>query len=262
MNTHNHLQISLPNRSTSPGAVSAFTLVELGVVAGVLAILVLILVPALAKPHDASHRAVCTENIRRLMQAAIMYAGDNRDALPWPNWGSEYGPGWLYTPQGGMPPNLMSPAYYPSNQVLAYAGGVLFAYLKNPQDYRCPLDITNAVYNSYWASRANKLSTYVMNGAVCGYGLLSPQSYRLSQFSGRAYCLWEPNEELGAAAGTYNDASSYPDRNEGLGRMHGFGAPIGTFGGAVEWISYQTFAAEQSRRPGLLWCSPGSTNGQ
>jgi type II secretory pathway pseudopilin PulG len=258
MNTHNHLKSSLPNRSTSPGAVSAFTLVELGVVTGVLAILVLILVPALAKPHDASHRAVCTENIRRLMQATIMYAGDNKDVLPWPNWGSEYGPGWLYTPQGGMPPNLMSPAYYPSNLALAYTGGVLFAYLKNPQDYRCPLeDIAHAIYNYYWVTRQNKLSTYVMNGAVCGYGTLTGGSYRLSQFSGRAYCLWEPDEKLFA----YNDASSYPDRNEGVGRIHGFGAPIGTFGGAVEWISYETFVAEQARRPGLLWCSPGSNNG-
>ena len=144
-----------------------------------------------------------------------------------PNWGNSM-PGWLYTPVMTAPPAGTDPAS---------ANGLLYPYVRKTPPYRCPLD---TVTGPYWLARANKFSTYVMNGAVCGYGSLLNSSYRLNQFKPEAYCLWEPDEDnasppIGAFA--YNDASAFPDRNEGPGRKHQGGTPIGTFGGAAGFSS-------------------------
>ena len=61
---------------------SAFTLVELLVVIGIIAILVALLLPALAVARSAAQAIVCQSNIRQLSSAAIMYSQNNRDVCP------------------------------------------------------------------------------------------------------------------------------------------------------------------------------------
>ena len=102
-----------------------------------------------------------------------------------------------------------------------------------------------------------------MNGAVCGYGMLIASSYRLSQFKPEAYCLWEPDEDQGSGPYAYNDASSFPDYNEGPGRRHPGGTTIGTFGGSAVFPTITFFKSQQNTvRPSLLWCNPGSLSGR
>ena len=59
-----------------------FTLVELLVVLGLLAVLIALLLPIVGPLREASRRTVCLSNLRQLGAAAIMYAGDNDGFLP------------------------------------------------------------------------------------------------------------------------------------------------------------------------------------
>src|SRR5215472_682732 len=66
-----------------PGAAdsSAFNLIEMLVVSGVLAVLALMLLPALAATRYNGKSFQCVENQRRLMLAWRMYAEDNSGIL-------------------------------------------------------------------------------------------------------------------------------------------------------------------------------------
>jgi prepilin-type N-terminal cleavage/methylation domain-containing protein/prepilin-type processing-associated H-X9-DG protein len=59
-----------------------FTLVELLVVIGIIAVLIGVLLPALNKAREQSKRAACLANLRTLGQAMILYANDSKDRLP------------------------------------------------------------------------------------------------------------------------------------------------------------------------------------
>jgi len=170
------------------------------------------------------------------------------------------GPGWLYTPVGGAPPNLASAAYT-NNAVSAYKTGLYYEYMPNPKTYVCTMDAKSKFYKD----RANQLSTYIMNGAVCGFTASPFRSAKITQvWSQMCLIQWEPDENLGGiGAFAYNDASSFPDRNEGIGRLHTKGGVVLAVDGHVQFIDFNSFLREQNNpAKGLLWWSPWTPNGR
>jgi prepilin-type N-terminal cleavage/methylation domain-containing protein len=59
-----------------------FTLVELLVVIGIIALLIAILLPSLKKARESSIRTACASNLRQIHGAVVMYANANRGWLP------------------------------------------------------------------------------------------------------------------------------------------------------------------------------------
>lgn len=62
--------------------INAFTLVELLVVIGIIAVLTAMLLPALQKARQASQAVVCQSNLRQQAQLILLYAHENKGTFP------------------------------------------------------------------------------------------------------------------------------------------------------------------------------------
>ena len=241
---------------------AAFTLLEFLVVLVMVGLLLtLTLLPALARSSDQGTRTVCVNNLRQLGRASQMYANDNSDYFGFPNWGNTY-QGWLYKPVGGLPPN-MDTVPYRSDPLQAYRTGLWFHYVQDRSVYQCPVDLESR----YFKNRENKLSSYVVNGAVCGFNNQNRSCKITDVWNPECYLLWQPDEGIGnppIGAFAYNDASSYPDKNEGLGKLHTInGTDLVTVSGSVRFSTAQKLVAEStSLGRSLVWWSPFTSTGR
>jgi prepilin-type N-terminal cleavage/methylation domain-containing protein len=77
-------------RRAHPARSAAFTLVELLVVIGIIAILIGILLPALARARRNAGKTACASNLHQIGLAVVMYCVDNKGILPPRFRGAEY----------------------------------------------------------------------------------------------------------------------------------------------------------------------------
>jgi prepilin-type N-terminal cleavage/methylation domain-containing protein/prepilin-type processing-associated H-X9-DG protein len=96
-----------------------FTLVELLVVIGIIAVLLGLLMPAFGRARESARRTACLANLRTLGHAMYLYAQDYRDRLPNSN------------------PPQTAKDYDATNAVLVALNDV---YVKAPPAFHCPSD--------------------------------------------------------------------------------------------------------------------------
>lgn len=104
---------------------TGFSLIELLVVIGIIALLISLLMPSLSKARAQANRVACQSNLRQVGQALLIYAN---------NW-----KGWMYPPGlgSGEPPATRWPNF-------------VFKPAKfNPKEMVCPADFEPAMEHSY-----------------------------------------------------------------------------------------------------------------
>jgi prepilin-type N-terminal cleavage/methylation domain-containing protein len=181
---------SLPRRG--------FTLVELLVVIGIIAVLIAMLMPALTKARTESRIAACADNQRQIYMAVTMYAADNNGSLPGTqsyeaNYGAQYISGqwypWEFSDQwwyGSPDLTLLPPGFQYGSTARWFGVGVLIGnkYLLPTSAVACPDaspgDNNNFSYNDgfaltaayaksngdpgqIWDTAGQNVGTYVLN---------------------------------------------------------------------------------------------------
>ena len=220
----------------------AFTLIELLTVIAIIALLAALLLPILTKAKNQGAKTTDLNNLRQIMLAVQIYASDDSDQSPPPNWDNGQGKmaGWLYKP------NPMNPFVVQS--------GLLWPVLQKPNLYFCPMDNSNTVG---FRARPQRLSTYAMNGAVTGFDFDAYPPAKLSAMLPTDCAFWETDEKYPEY---FNDGANWPA--EGVSSRHQNGGIQAAFDGSVNYIRlnawYDDVAATNKNR---LWCYPGSPDG-
>jgi prepilin-type N-terminal cleavage/methylation domain-containing protein/prepilin-type processing-associated H-X9-DG protein len=184
--------VAVPRQQNSCKA-SGFTLVELLVVIGIIAVLIAILLPALAKARDSAIRVQCASNLRQIGIAIQLYSNDNNGFYPASNdvWSNEL----FYASAGGpTPPQrlglllgdwnaLASSGDATAQGVVQATGANVGSYLSNRQiliDPGAPSMFTDFFATSYDRDRD------------AGYSYVVPKSAQNSPTN----FAWRPKEPI------------------------------------------------------------------
>jgi prepilin-type N-terminal cleavage/methylation domain-containing protein/prepilin-type processing-associated H-X9-DG protein len=263
---------SLPTRHGLPQrrvrTRGAFTLVELLVVIGIIALLISILMPSLAKARQQALITKCLANLRSMNTGLQMYLLNNRNSMCSVNWGSstmdgKVVAGWLYECK------LYTGTKWAAPLTPAQAmDGVLYPYIKNLEVYRCPGHAPDL-----FLGNTDTVCSFLMNGSFNCFGRKDKQATKITQFKSTDSVFWEADERPSVTGSPFNDGSSFPNESfsltsgnatdkAGVQSRHGKFSTISFVDGHAEIIPHDTIAQDaQATGRNYLWCAPDTSNG-
>jgi prepilin-type N-terminal cleavage/methylation domain-containing protein len=265
-------------RRRNAGRFVGFTLVELLVVIGIIALLIAILLPALSKARESGNRVKCSSNIRQLVQGAIMQAQERKKGrgvlFPNPDGGSDslayIIPKYVTSANVAICPSTSnrirdykiysaSVAEYGRDDVLedlvypARSGGYagrgasiddghsyeVFGWYSGPCIFPDGTVIDGAIYGTHNQQRGVSIGE---PGYVNGDPATSDQIKRLGSMRGptTTILILDSDQDPATAGANASPENNWPDG----GNNHGVaGVNMGFGDGHVEWIA---------RGPGLI----------
>ena len=128
-----------------PRRVHGFTLVELLVVIGIIAVLVSILLPVVGKARESARRTACLSNLRQIHAIFYQYAIENGDHVPM---------GYRRTSPAAQPAKGFNSMVYSATTGRYCLFGILYmnGRMREPQVFFCP---SNLDPQSDWQSEVN-----------------------------------------------------------------------------------------------------------
>jgi len=212
-----------------------FTLIELLVVMVIIALLVGLLLPALARAQEEAYKTQCRSNLRQIGLAMVMYTNDNGGWTP-----SVTGPSWTSSNTSTSSGNWMNAAGYPDDT----QRDVQFGKLYCAGQFNSMMVTTGQ--SQWWLAPPSKPSTPV------GLGLLWAGGYVTSKGALLMFCPSDNSAQKTKEYGAYNRTTSY-DTDEPFwtsngkivrGDNDGIGDALvwinGGYGWCGQWESYST----------------------
>lgn len=223
-----------PNVYRARISIRGFTLVELLVVIGIIAVLISLLMPALSLARQQAQWIACEANLRQLGQCCFMYAADNKSQLPplWDDYSTNPTNTWIGGPLGMRPFGV-------------YGDLINYGLDLNSMVKVCPTVLAN-----------DQLTTPASG------------SFTVTQIYSYRY-----NQVVGGGLGLNGFPGPQPDPNDTTGhgfvyskplRLTDCGGPYGPYTGLFA-DSYQLFCVEPSYYTngwsGYRWTCQGSNGG-
>jgi prepilin-type N-terminal cleavage/methylation domain-containing protein/prepilin-type processing-associated H-X9-DG protein len=225
-----------------------FTLVEVLVVVGIIAVLVSLLLPSVARAHESARRASCASRIRQLLSATAIYSAEWRGVLPHHvHSGSRYEvcisepvrPEWP-----GSIPALYDHKYLPDASMFRCPG------LEGNGDWwdSSPEEAMSRGFLGYQFFGYSAMQASVPTGYGGYWGIYWVMPSKIPDHSNHVMISCNVIDQKTAATITH----SFPEFNQtGHSRTSNQGSNIGYLDGSVRWLPY-THSKDPAAKPNFV----------